>query len=73
MATRQTTGFVQSLFQMAGLDWDVPDYSTLCRRQKALSVNLPYRGGTGALNLLIPSRRHSRLPGSGQHRHQIRR
>lgn len=40
---------------MAGLDWDVPDYSTLCRRQKALNVSLPYRVGTGPLNLLIDS------------------
>ncbi len=31
------------------------DYSTLCRRQKALNVSLPYRGGTGPLNLLIDS------------------
>ena len=60
---RQTTGFVQSLFRLVGLDWAVPDFSTLCRRQKTLNVSLPYRGGTGPLNLLIPSRRHSRLPG----------
>ena len=40
---------------MVDLDWDVPDYSTLCRRQKSLSVNLPYRGATGPLNLLIDS------------------
>lgn len=44
MPLRQTTGFVQSLLQMVGLDWDVPDYSTLCRRQKSLNVKLPYRG-----------------------------
>jgi len=47
MPLRQTTGFVQSLLQMLGLDWDVPDYSALCRRQKSLNVKLPYRGGTG--------------------------
>lgn len=50
---RQTTGFVASLLQLAGLDWPVPDYSTLCRRQKTLSVNIAYRGGTGPLHLLI--------------------
>jgi len=55
MPLRQTTGFVQSLLQLAGLDWAVPDFSTLCRRQKTLNVNLPYRGGTGLLNLLIDS------------------
>ena len=52
---RQTTGFVQSLRQLSGLDWTVPDFSTLCRRQRTLNVSLPYRGGTGPLNLLIDS------------------
>ena len=52
---RQTTGFVESLLQLIGLDWVVPDFSTLCRRQKTLNVSLPYRGGTGPLNLLIDS------------------
>ena len=52
---RQTTGFVQSLLQLSGLDWTVPDFSTLCRRQRTLNVGLPYRGGTGPLNLLIDS------------------
>ena len=56
MPLRQTTGFVESLLRLAGLDWAVPDYNTLRRRQKALNVNLPYRGGTGPLNLLIPFR-----------------
>ncbi|TRD14604.1 IS5 family transposase, partial [Palleronia caenipelagi] len=55
MATRQTTGFVQSLLRLVGLDWRVPDFSTLCRRQKTLNVAIPYRGGTGPLNLLIDS------------------
>ena len=52
---RQTTGFVESLLRMVGLDWVVPDFSTLCRRQKELNVSLPYRGRTGPLNLLIDS------------------
>ena len=55
MPLRQTTGFVQSLLRLVDLDWAVPDYSTLCRRQKSLNVSLPYRGGTGPLNLLIDS------------------
>ena len=29
MALRQTTGFVESLLQLVGLDWTVPDFSTL--------------------------------------------
>jgi hypothetical protein len=55
MPLRQTTGFVESLLRLAELDWAVPDYSTLSRRQKTLHVSLSYRGGTGPLNLLIDS------------------
>jgi hypothetical protein len=55
MALRQTTGFVGSLLRLIGLDWDVPDFSTLSRRQKTLKVNIPYRGSQGALHLLIDS------------------
>jgi hypothetical protein len=50
---RQTTGLVESLLKLAGLDWLVPDFSTLSRRQKGLNVAIPYRPSTGALHLLI--------------------
>jgi hypothetical protein len=36
LALRQTQGFIQSLFQMAHLDWNVPDFSTLSRRADKL-------------------------------------
>ena len=52
---RQTAGMVASLLRMAGLDWPVPDYSTLCRRQKTLAVQVPYRRAGGPLNLLVDS------------------
>ena len=55
MPLRQTTGFVQSLLRLVGLDWATPDFSTLCRRQQTLNVSLLYRGSTGPLNLLIDS------------------
>ncbi|WP_411837301.1 IS5 family transposase [Paracoccus sp. ME4] len=55
MALRQTTGFVESLLRMIGLDWSVPDFSTLSRRQKTLGVNIPCRGSQGPLHLLIDS------------------
>lgn len=55
MALRQTTGFVESVLRLIGLDWAVPDFSTLCRRQKTLAVNIPYRGSQGPLHLLIDS------------------
>src|SRR6056297_575951 len=55
MALRQTTGFVESLLRLVGLDWSVPDFSTLSRRQKTLAVSIPYRGSKGPLHLLIDS------------------
>ena len=44
-----------SLLELVGLDWSVPDFSTLCRRQKTLSIAIPYKGSTGPLHLLIDS------------------
>ncbi len=55
MSTRQTTGFVESLLGLVGLDWTVPDFSTLSRRQKTVTVNIPYRGSKGPLHLLVDS------------------
>jgi hypothetical protein len=55
MALRQTTGFVESLLRLTGLDWAVPDFTTICRRQRTLAVNIPYRGAKGPLHLLIDS------------------
>ncbi len=52
---RQTTGMVQGLLKLAGLNWAVPDYSTLCRRQRTLRVVIPYRARETALNLLVDS------------------
>ncbi len=51
----QTTGMVASLLRMANLDWAVPDCTTLCRRQKTLAVQIPYRRADGPLNLLVDS------------------
>jgi len=52
---RQTTGMVSSLLKLADLDWAVPDYTTLCRRQKTLAVQIPYRRADGSLNLIVDS------------------
>ena len=46
---RQTTWFVESLLRLVDLNWVVPDFSTLCRRQKTLNVSLPYRGGSASM------------------------
>ena len=55
MTLRQTTGFVESLLRLVGLNWTVLDFSTLSRREKTLAVNIPYRGSKGPLLLLIDS------------------
>ena len=52
---RQTTGMVSSILQMAGLDWPVPDFSTLSRRQKTITVEVSSRRSAGPLNLLVDS------------------
>ncbi|OHX19370.1 IS5 family transposase [Chromobacterium sphagni] len=52
---RQTIGFIQSLLKLAGLDWSVPDYSTLSRRQQTLQVSIPYQKRSGALHILVDS------------------
>ena len=44
LALRQTTGFIESLLRLTGLDWEVPDFSTLSRRQKTLAANIPHGG-----------------------------
>ena len=57
LALRQTLGLVQSLLRLSGLPWAAPDYSTVCRRQKTLNVQVPYRtskGGRG-LHMLVDS------------------
>ncbi len=53
---RQVTGLVASLIKLAGLDWPVPDYTTLCRWQKTLMVELGGRPSSGGLRLLIDRR-----------------
>ncbi|MBE7158240.1 MAG: IS5 family transposase, partial [Rhodospirillales bacterium] len=55
LGLRQTTGLVASLLRLCGLDWAVPDFSTLSRRGKTLAVAVPYRPSSGALHLLVDS------------------
>ena len=55
LALRQTTGFVQSLLALSGLSWFAPDFSTLCRRQRSLDVQVAYRPSSAGLNLLLDS------------------
>jgi hypothetical protein len=55
MALRQATGFMESLLRLIGLDWGVPDFSTLSRHQKTLAVRIPHRVSQGPLHLLTDS------------------
>lgn len=55
LALRQSTGLVQSVLQLSGLDWAAPDFSTLCRRQLELNVQVPYTRSQGGLHLLVDS------------------
>lgn len=52
---RQAVGLVGSLIRMVGLDWPVPDFSTLCRRQARIAVQIPYRASGQPLNLQMDS------------------
>jgi hypothetical protein len=55
LALRQAIGLVESLLRLMGLSWQVPDYSTVSRRQKQLQVRIPFKRSTGALNMLVDS------------------
>lgn len=52
---RAAQGMAGSLIRLAGLDWQVPHYSTLSRRQKDLTVEIPYRLRSGLLHLVMDS------------------
>ena len=52
---RQAMGMAQSLLGLAGLDWPVPDYSTVSRRQKTLRVAIEVVPTTTGLHLLVDS------------------
>ena len=52
---RQTTGMVATLLKLADLEWAVPAYTTLCRRQKILAVQIAYRRADWPLNLRVDS------------------
>jgi hypothetical protein len=47
--------FVESLLRLIDLDWAVPNFSTLSRRQRTLKVKIPFRDSQGPLHLLIDS------------------
>nr|WP_255503256.1 transposase [Comamonas sp. CMM01] len=40
---------------MSGLPWPLPDFSTLCRRQRSLDAQVTYRPSLAGLFLLVDS------------------
>jgi Transposase DDE domain len=55
LALRQTEGLIGSVIALLGLDLSVPDYSTMSRRSKTLSIPPRRRCGTGPLHLIVDS------------------
>ena len=47
LARRQTQGFMESLFELMGVELSVPDHSTVSRRLGKISVSLPIIEGQG--------------------------
>lgn len=55
LALRQSLGLIQSLLELGKVNWRVPDFSTVSRRQRTLQVQLPYQRSATALDLLVDS------------------
>ncbi len=55
LALRQARGLVSSLLKLLELDWPVPCFSTVSRRQATLTVKIPHRRQTAPLHLLVDS------------------
>lgn len=52
---RQVRGLTCSLVRLMALDWAVPCFSTVSRRQASLSVQIPVRRSSEPLHLLVDS------------------
>ena len=55
LALRQTEGFVESVLDLMGLDLSAPDHSTLSRRQRGLSIQLPTRVTNEPIHVVVDS------------------
>lgn len=52
---RATQGLTRSLLRLLGVELSVPDYTTLCRRRRALQIELPRREKSEPLHLVVDS------------------
>ena len=55
LPSRQTEGFMASLFQLMGVPLPVPDYTTVSRRLGKLRIALPVVEGHGARHVVVDS------------------
>ncbi len=55
MPYRATEGFIRSLIQLNQLEIQTPNYSTLCRRAKTLSVDLGVKSTGKSRHILVDS------------------
>jgi transposase len=55
LAGRQCQGFLESVFELMGIDLPVPDHSTLSRRMGNLSIALPIMPKQGARHVVVDS------------------
>ena len=55
LGLRQARSLVSSLLKLLELDWPVPCFSTVSRRQATLTVTIPARRRTEPLHLLVDS------------------
>jgi hypothetical protein len=55
LAGRQCQGFVESLFELMGVDLPVPDHSTVSRRLGQVSIQMPLVPKRGARHLVVDS------------------
>ena len=53
LSLRMVTGFVRSLINLCGLNWAASDYSTLCRRQKHIDIQISYEKSCNGLPCAI--------------------
>jgi hypothetical protein len=52
---RQAEGFAKGILDLMGLSLDVPDFSTLSRRQASLKVDLPVQASRRAVHVVVDS------------------
>ena len=55
LAGRQCQGFLESIFELIGIELPVPDHSTLSRRLGKLTITLPIQSKAGARHLVVDS------------------